>query len=307
MFTFKLAPFALLAAVLPAQIQTTTIAASDATMVRLQAPDQNYASNQYLYAAGANSTDGTRRILLNFDLTSLGGHAIRSAKLRVHCNVGTKQVHVHRATSAWEQSTATWNNQPSFDAQVEAVTTAFPSRWKEFDVTTLVRSWVDGQYPNEGVVLRHVSEATHTYQVSIYSVGADRPQLVVESSTFEYGASCGFPVTLSGSPAPGSTFRFEAPTPGAQFVQGYAAMLLGATQESLDLFPLGLPGCALLTSTNVAVEMAYDLPSATFHFEMAAPTDPSMSGVTWYWQGLHYDLLTQQFGTSQGFGTVFGE
>jgi subtilisin family serine protease len=102
------------------------------------------------------------RSLVQFNLPSAGaGPPVTRAILWLYlvnsCDIGERshQVTAHRATSSWYEGSATWFNQPGFaEAYGSAV---IPSRhwgWYTLDVTGLVQAWLNGSYPNRGLVLR---------------------------------------------------------------------------------------------------------------------------------------------------------
>ena len=100
-------------------------------------------------------------------------------------------VGVHRmADGSWlgnDYATEVWTlgtDIPGFDLVPECTVVVSPgSRWVSWDVTSMVQSWVDGTYPNHGMML---TMATQRYQVarfygSTYLTGAPlRPKLTIE-------------------------------------------------------------------------------------------------------------------------------
>ncbi len=102
------------------------------------------------------------RSLLRFDLSAIpAGTSISSARLYLNlvnsCDIGerTHTATVYRVSSTWSAGTVTWNNKPAY---AEAYgSSAIPSRtwgWYSFDVTNLVRGWVNGSFPNYGLMVR---------------------------------------------------------------------------------------------------------------------------------------------------------
>lgn len=83
-----------------------------------------------------------------------GGATITSATLNVYVSVASNNTaNVHRATAPWDELAVTWNNfGGSFDPAVYA---SFPTTegWHAIDITTLVKAWDDGTYPNYGVLI----------------------------------------------------------------------------------------------------------------------------------------------------------
>ena len=102
------------------------------------------------------------RSLVKFDLSGIpAGTSISQATLYLHligsCDSGERrhEVTVYRAKANWSESSVNWNNKPGY---AEAYGSAsIPSRtwgWYSFDVSNLVRGWVNGSFPNYGLILR---------------------------------------------------------------------------------------------------------------------------------------------------------
>jgi hypothetical protein len=103
------------------------------------------------------------RSLVRFDLSDLpAGAAVSQATLYLRltnsCDPGgprTYTVTVYSAAEDWSEASVTWNNQPEWGRAYDSV--AIPSRtwgYYAFDVTGLVREWVDGSTPNLGLMVR---------------------------------------------------------------------------------------------------------------------------------------------------------
>lgn len=96
-------------------------------------------------------------------------------------------VRVHRITAPWIETEVTWNNfAESYAADVEAsfVAPTNPSGgWIEIDVTSLVQDWVNGIYPNYGVLLEQGQTEFTRYSSSEASVIERRPKLEVYYTT----------------------------------------------------------------------------------------------------------------------------
>lgn len=91
--------------------------------------------------------------------------SVKGATLYLYCsNPSMQTVNVHRAIASWSDSTVTWNNfAGAFDSSVHGSLPANTPGWKTADVTSLVREWVGGTYPNHGLLLDQ--------EVSIYPYG----------------------------------------------------------------------------------------------------------------------------------------
>jgi len=117
-------------------------------------------------------TGQASRGLVNFNLAPVpAGAPITKAVLRLHltqsCDYEARShtVTTYRVSGAWDEATLTWNSQPAAAEAYGAVTLVSRDAWGwyEFDVTALVQGWVNGQYPNYGIMLRSNEESgNHT-------------------------------------------------------------------------------------------------------------------------------------------------
>jgi uncharacterized repeat protein (TIGR01451 family) len=135
---------------------------ADATVVQA-APTTNFGSTSdmwtgYDHCSGAQIT----RSLVRFNLSSIpSGTTVYQARLYLYlvnsCDIGerTHTVTTYRAGGSWSESSVTWNTSPG---PAEAYGSAsIPSRtwgWYSFDVTDLVRAWVNGSVSNYGLMVR---------------------------------------------------------------------------------------------------------------------------------------------------------
>lgn len=164
-----------------ASSSTSTLNPSADAEVNTNNPDANYGSNTY-YRVGVLS--GKKyRVYIKFDLTGIPeGSAIISATLKLHKQSGTDiTVNVHKVSGSWSETGITWNNQPSYDSDTAASDSAPNAEgWFEFDVTSVVQAWIDGE-SNYGFVLENDGA---TYSIVFDSREASdtsiRPKLVVE-------------------------------------------------------------------------------------------------------------------------------
>ena len=131
-----------------------------------QAPDNNYGNADETWVSSA-ATDTTRS-LLRFNLNSIpAGAKILAATLSLQRESGSgsnEPVTAHRITNPWSEDSVTWNRRQTginwdssgadFDSTVIATTPVGPNNQRyEWDLTSLVQSWVDGSHPNYGVIL----------------------------------------------------------------------------------------------------------------------------------------------------------
>ena len=126
-------------------------------------PNENFGSTTDLWMGYDHCLGGKiARSLVQFDLSSIPARAsISRATLRLYlmnsCDIGerTHSVTVYRAKASWSESSVIWNTRPDY---AEAYgSTSIPSRtwgWYSFDVTGLVRGWVNGSFADHGMMIR---------------------------------------------------------------------------------------------------------------------------------------------------------
>jgi len=144
------------------------------------------------------------RSLLQFDLAGL---ALTAAQV-VHATINLYQVpglppfedpskahpvttDLKRVTEAWGEQTVTWDTRPSVDpTPVATVMQSAVNQWVQFDITGLVRDWLNNPLANFGVEIsqRGIVEipvpgdtryAASLYASSAYPVAADHPFLAI--------------------------------------------------------------------------------------------------------------------------------
>jgi hypothetical protein len=148
-------------------------------------PDANYGTETALSVAG-NST----RIFAQFNLSSIPSTAvILSANLSLfyYDNESTATsgyIGVYRVTGSWDESTITWNTSPATQSTSIATIMVSPAAIGDFltwNVSSLVRGWVNGPITNYGLTLRDTNEATSEGYKLFYSsdAAAHHPKLAV--------------------------------------------------------------------------------------------------------------------------------
>ncbi len=124
---------------------------------------------------------------VQFDVSVIpAGTTINSAVLRVYLVSSydvpgtTRLITTYRISSSWAESTVTWNTRPAFaEAYGSAPVTHGTWGWYSFDVTTLVRGWVNGTLPNYGIMLRGPETSGPNWKSFSTREGGISPQLVI--------------------------------------------------------------------------------------------------------------------------------
>jgi hypothetical protein len=146
---------------------TTTASESKATFVK-KVEDTSDPTNGICTIDGSNAW--VYRTFLQHDFSSIpSGAEILSATLKVFVssvndNYTSSRCYVGRMLGEWAEDVAlTWSNQPghqSYSSGSSETPQVSPSigasNWIEVDITTVVREWYDGAYPNHGIVIRAI-------------------------------------------------------------------------------------------------------------------------------------------------------
>lgn len=134
------------------------------------ASDARLAADAYVSTGSPNANNqfapsnhvggsGNRRSFVRFDMATLPagtpGSQVAKASLVLFADTATNgsTFDVMRVSGAWSESTLTNNSAPALGS---AVATAIPAATNTFvtvDVTALVRDWLDGVTPNNGIAL----------------------------------------------------------------------------------------------------------------------------------------------------------
>lgn len=133
----------------------------------------------------------TTEMLFQFDLSQLPvGAKLIKASFEIYAygsyGSGLTGVFLHAVTKAWGETTATWNNKPSYNSSITypiSAGYASSSTWWKWDVVDLIRLWISGQ-ANYGLVIRKLSSGYDRVGYRFYSREYSdvnfRPKLVLE-------------------------------------------------------------------------------------------------------------------------------
>jgi hypothetical protein len=163
--------------------------------IRSLAPNTNYGAVTSL-SIGEELLDpgwGFVTTLIEFTgLSNYMGATVTNAGLAMYCfeNTGLgANIHANPITQAWNESTVTYNNQPTVNFSID-ITCPVPSPgyWMYMDITSVVQNWLNGTYPNYGLMFysRDV-ETTPGQYISCWSSDYttepfNRPILVMDYS-----------------------------------------------------------------------------------------------------------------------------
>ena len=210
---------------------TTTFYSVADAMVRSGYPDSKYGGLSYMRAGYAGSAQ-VMRSLVRFDLSGIpSGTPIGQAKLWLYMYYSydppgnSRTIATYRVTSSWTEEDVTWNTQPGGSGLYGF--TSIPHAaygWYSFDVTDLVRGWVNGSYTNYGVwILGNESPTDPNYRAFRTHEGPTDLKPYLEIT---YGGGAGAsssrtgeeilpisPLATPEAPAMPETLRSPLPTP----------------------------------------------------------------------------------------------
>ena len=144
------------------------------TYVNSANPGSNYGSSTQLKVGGSGLVQTT---YLKFDLLSLAGGTVTSAKLRLWVYNGASGTYSLQPVSdtSWTESGTTYLNRPSVGSVVASVTNPVGGTWIEFDVTANVKASL-----GKLISLAATSTSSHTLMVDSRHVKYMKPQLVIK-------------------------------------------------------------------------------------------------------------------------------
>lgn len=164
-------------------ITITAARADKDTYLVSGSPNQNFGADTTMDIKG----DDNRRVLIEFNLSTIPSTSrIQTAVLQLYVTAkgtGTPTVDLYRINNTWIEGTgtgtvtnngATWNTNNGtanwntaggdYHTTVHAnATLAAINTWYSWNITNLVQTWVNGTYPNYGMLLRDVTTNTGTW------------------------------------------------------------------------------------------------------------------------------------------------
>lgn len=160
-------------------------------------PTVNLGNTADMWAGYDDSMDPDGKIvrsLIQFDTSGIpAGTAIANAVLKVY-QVNSwdypdksRTITTYRIGSSWSESSVTWNTSPPIGEAYGSASVAHTSEvWRSFNVTNLVRAWVNNGQPNHGVMLRGPEWAGSDSSWKSFSTreGPYAPQLVITYSGY---------------------------------------------------------------------------------------------------------------------------
>lgn len=131
-------------------------------------PTANFGSFQFNTIGQGDTNYGVGRtvvkltgLLNNVAFMELTPNQVVSAFFYVHEATGNaaKSVNIYRIKDFvnWDESTVTWNNYGSIDTYRNWGGVLYSNSWSSFNITTLVKGWIDGSYIKNGAFVMTMS------------------------------------------------------------------------------------------------------------------------------------------------------
>ncbi|MCO6457238.1 MAG: carboxypeptidase regulatory-like domain-containing protein, partial [Pirellulaceae bacterium] len=139
--------------------------------------------------------EGQRNGLIYFDLNSVTGTTVNSARLQITTGTGPQDgtpatIEIRRVTGAWSQGAVTWASQPTVDpALVTSFSPSASNTTYTVDITSLVQAWLDdlndnGGNPNFGIQLTSTGTNDAVF-ISAEATDQRQPTLLVNTSNVQ--------------------------------------------------------------------------------------------------------------------------
>ncbi len=210
----------------------------------------------------------------NSNQTLLLGAEVSSAQLNLFIGFANNEpVELHRIISDWDPATVTWTGfEGTFNPDIEGSFIADANGWHTVDVTTLVRSWVEEETDNFGLLLEQSSATFFPLIVSSMESATASPFLDICYDTPD-GFAC------DTVPARADVFIDEA-QPDAS-TEGSATLLVGQTMtpgtKKQALIRFELPDVLFAaTPSTIGSRVWEDVNQDGIH----DPGEPGLPGVT---------------------------
>jgi hypothetical protein len=92
----------------------------------------------------------------------------------------THHINIHRVTAPWDEHTVTWNSfAGNYDPTIIATINALGVGWYTADITSLVQDWLDGVYPDYGILIEQSEDRFTRFPSSEHGTAALRPYLEI--------------------------------------------------------------------------------------------------------------------------------
>lgn len=154
---------------LPSSVSLTPIQTDIDVYVNGGYADQNL-DGAHLFVGYDTSIKRNMRTYIKFNNlpSELTGKTINNATLSLYMNTPHSSESdtqaIYKVIKVWDEKTITWNFQPE-SVPTDSSRTALSGEangWKDWDITSLVQTWVDNPTSNEGLMIKSANEETVT-------------------------------------------------------------------------------------------------------------------------------------------------
>lgn len=160
------------------------------TWVNEAIPANNYYTDtQWRFGADAGNANKKYRELVKFDLGLIPNNVIINSatlSLKTSTNAAIGSMNIHQITSDWNDTTVTWNTQPTYNPSVRKNAAVPGTTTTNFtvDLTAVVQDWVSET--NFGMLIEKDDTAVVSNYAAVFSndsgTGTDRPTLTIDYS-----------------------------------------------------------------------------------------------------------------------------
>src|SRR2546425_5976332 len=177
---------------------------TDDAQISTSHPNKNFGSDQSLQVTNAEKSLIKFKLTPNLPPGTVGSH-IGKATLKVFLSdVKTPgQFEIHRVLGAWAEQSITSGTAPTLGVAEAtlAVTADQAGKWVTIDVTQMVKDWLDGALPNNGVALMSPGAIDVTFDSKENTNTSHEPRLEIvlnHAATADQATTADTANTISG-------------------------------------------------------------------------------------------------------------
>ncbi len=264
---------------LSARGEMYTVYVDQDSWLKQSAPDENHGSDVEL-SCKSTPADSFRAVF-RYDLSSIpAGETVLKAMVVFYISapdISGNPVHIHRVTDAWTEGGVTWaNTADDYDDTIQYG--SFSPAVLGFvavDITQLVREWVEGIHPNEGLMFIASSfDVESKYASKEWQVPNERPSLMILTNDGPMLMARG---SYVGNGTPGSPISGLGFQPDLVIVQG--GTLLPAVARTSTMFGdvSKKLGAADPLINNAIFSLDFD------GFTLGSDAHVNSPGINYYW------------------------
>ncbi len=124
-----------------------------------------------------------KRSLLKIDLSDVPDNIkVKNAELNLRlaaCSGDTTPIHIGRVISGWETGIIEWDNKPGFSTPIATSNLDCINALAFWDITDLIKGWVNGDYPNLGLIIYGPDERGSSSYERAFDVSDDNSLILI--------------------------------------------------------------------------------------------------------------------------------